>query len=95
MCRATKLCCFKCLNWFEKSDNDMCTTCGDWKCPNCGGCLCNLSQKEQRIAIAYMATYENLLKELTNESYDFSRHRKILAKMGVKPAYLVRANVRS
>jgi len=95
MCRATKLCCFKCLNWFDKSENERCSTCGDWKCASCGSCLCSLSQKEQKIAIAYMATYENLLKELTNESYDFSSHRKILAKIGVKTTRLVCAKVRS
>jgi hypothetical protein len=30
-----------------------------------------------------MATYENLLKELTGESYDFGRHRRILAELGI------------
>lgn len=95
MCRATKLCCFKCLSWFDKSSAESCDACGDWKCPNCGSCLCKLSRQEQKIAIAYMATYENLLKELTGESYDFGRHRSILAKIQVKRAHLVRTKART
>ena len=83
MCRATRLCCFNCLQWFEKSDEQICQVCGDWRCSNCHKCLCNLIPGKQKVAIAYMAAYENLLKELTGESYDFSRHRMVLAKLGI------------
>lgn len=83
MCRATRLCCFNCLQWFGKTDEQICQVCGDWRCPNCHKCLCNLTPGEQKVALAYMATYENLLKELTGESYDFGRHRRILAELGI------------
>jgi len=89
MCRAKLLCCFKCMNWFNKEGANSCRSCGDWDCPHCGSCLCDLTLVEKRIAIAYMATYENLLKELTGESYDFSRHGKVLAKIGIEPRNLV------
>jgi hypothetical protein len=95
MCRATKLCCFRYLRWFEKSDSRGCDVCGDWKCVKCNGCLCDLTNSEKKIAIAYMATYENLLQELTNESYDFKRHRKVLEQIGAKRDRLIRASVRS
>ena len=78
------------MNWFYKARVESCDVCGDWKCPTCGACLCSLSKKEQRIAMAYMATYENLLKEVTSESYDFRRHQKVLAGLQVKREQLVR-----
>ncbi len=90
MCRATKLCCFRCMAWFNKVNLESCETCGDWKCPECDGCLCHLTLKEKRIAIAYMATYENLLREITGESYDFGRHRKVLLDLKVKRVSLIR-----
>ncbi|HEV2226672.1 MAG TPA: hypothetical protein VGR56_07715 [Nitrososphaerales archaeon] len=37
-----------------------------------------------------MATYENLLQELTGESYDFRRHGKVLASVRVNRRRLVR-----
>ncbi len=40
--------------------------------------------------MAYMATYENLLRELTGESYDFSRHQKVLTKLRVSRRSLLR-----
>ncbi|QQG48263.1 MAG: hypothetical protein HY247_05785 [archaeon] len=83
MCRATTLCCFKCAGWFDKEGVESCRTCGDWKCPHCGSCLCSLTLDGKKIAIAYMATYENLLRELTGESYDFGRHRRVLKEIGV------------
>lgn len=95
MCRATKLCCFRCLSWFEKSRSRGCDVCGDWKCVKCGSCLCDLTVSEKKIAIAYMATYENLLKELTNESYDFRRHGKVLGQVGAKRHHLVHVSARS
>ncbi len=94
MCRATKLCCFRCLRWFEKTESKECEVCGDWKCAKCSSCLCDLTTHEKKIAISYMATYENLLRELTNESYDFKRHRRVLEQIGVKRDHLVRASVR-
>jgi len=50
--------------------------------------LCSLSKREQKIAIAYMATYENLLREITEESYDFSRHERILERIAVERGHL-------
>ena len=94
MCRATRLCCFRCMSWFEKVNLESCDTCGDWKCPECDSCLCSLSKKEQKIAIAYMATYENLLKEITGQSYDFRRHRKVLVGLKVRRNSLVRPEVK-
>jgi hypothetical protein len=49
-----------------------------------------LSKKERKIALSYMATYENLLRELTGEAYDFRRHRKVLASIHVDRRRLVR-----
>ncbi len=95
MCRATKLCCFMCMTWFEKVNLESCEKCGDWKCPSCDSCLCSMSRKEQKIAMASMATYENLLREITGESYDFSRHRKGLATLRVARRSLVRPEVRN
>ena len=90
MCRATVLCCFRCTDWFDKGTAESCKTCGDWKCTRCGSCLCDLTLNEKRVAIAYMATYENLLMELTGESYDFSRHRRILKEIEVEPRVVTR-----
>jgi len=35
-----------------------------------------------------MATYENLLREITEESYDFSRHERILERIAVERGHL-------
>ena len=88
MCRASRLCCFRCLGWFSKEPGQVCSSCGDWRCPDCGACICSLPPVEQKIALAYMATYENLLKELTGEGYDFSKHRRIIRKLGIRPQRL-------
>jgi hypothetical protein len=93
MCRATNLCCFRCMSWFDKTNVKSCADCGDWKCTNCGACLCALSKEEKKIALAYMATYENLLKEVTGESYDFSRHQEVLEELGINRMRLVKATV--
>ena len=93
MCRATVLCCFHCTGWFEKNAAKACRTCGDWKCTSCGSCLCDLTIREKKIAIAYMATYENLLRELTGESYDFSRHRRVLEEIEVESEVVTRGRV--
>lgn len=82
------------MTWFEKFNLKSCDKCGDWKCPECDSCLCSLSITEQKIAIAYMATYENLLKELTGESYDFERHRKVLVGLKVRRISLVRPDIK-
>ncbi len=82
------------MTWFEKDISKSCEVCGDWKCPSCDSCLCSLSAREQKIAIAYMATYENLLKELTGESYDFERHRNVLAGLKVQRNSLVKPEVK-
>lgn len=92
MCRATMLCCFRCVNWFDKTDLTPCETCGDWECPRCGACLCALSKKERKIALSYMATYENLLREMTGESYDFRKHGKVLESIHVNRRRLVRGD---
>ena len=94
MCRATRLCCFRCLNWFDKDGSKECGVCGDWKCVSCGSCLCNLTISEKKVAISYMATYENLLKEITHESYDFRRHRVVLQEIGARRNQLIRGRVR-
>lgn len=94
MCRATTLCCFKCLGWFDKAKAPTCDVCGDWKCTACGSCLCSLSKREKGIAIAYMATYENLLRELTGESYDFRRHLSVLKELGVQQKQVAREGTR-
>jgi len=49
-----------------------------------------LSKKERKIALSYMATYENLLQELTGESYDFRKHGKVLESIHVDRRRLVR-----
>jgi hypothetical protein len=82
------------MKWFDKTNVKSCEDCGDWKCVNCGSCLCSLSKDEKRIAIAYMATYENLLKEVTGESYDFSRHQVVLEDLGIDRERLVKAIVK-
>lgn len=82
------------MTWFEKFDLKSCDKCGDWKCPECDSCLCSLSTTEQKIAIAYMATYENLLKELTGESYDFERHRKVIVGLKLRRNSLVRPEIK-
>ena len=82
MCRITELCCFRCLSWFAKENAAECAFCGDWKCTECGSCLCSLSISEKRIAIAYMMGYEKALEKLTGVRYDMKRHARILAEIG-------------
>ena len=78
MCSPKKIRCFKCLEWFEKTeDSKPCTICGDFKCPNCGACMCDLSKDEKRVALAMIHTYENFIKEKLDLNYDFSKHKKI------------------
>lgn len=78
MCSPKKVRCFKCLGWFEKSEEDKeCSECGDFKCPLCGTCMCDLSKEEKRIVFAMISTYENFLAENFGQKYDFEKHRKI------------------
>ncbi|GBE20406.1 MAG TPA: hypothetical protein ENG87_00895 [Candidatus Pacearchaeota archaeon] len=78
MCSPKKVRCFKCLEWFSKSRKPIeCPKCGDFKCPNCNSCMCNLTKKEKRIVIAMIHTYETFMKEKFNLTYDFSKHKKI------------------
>lgn len=74
MCSPKKVCCFVCYKNFPKSIKTLrCKTCGDFKCPICHGCLCNLTIGEQRVALVMMKTYEPLL----GSNYDFSVHEVI------------------
>ncbi|MFH1365423.1 MAG: hypothetical protein ABIH28_02475 [archaeon] len=78
MCRPNKVRCFKCFEWFEKEENQKeCPECGDFNCPKCGACMCNLTDGEKKIVLAMIHTYENFLKEKFGEEYDFEKHKKI------------------
>jgi hypothetical protein len=78
MCRPNKVRCFKCLKWFEKKENQKaCHECGDFKCPNCGACMCDLTKGEKKVALAMINTYENFIKENPEENYNFEKHKKI------------------
>lgn len=83
MCRPNKVKCFVCGEWFSKSERDVrCEECGDWKCVHCDSCICNLTEREKRIVLAMIQTYEKFITELTHIEYDFKPHAKIL--QGVK-----------
>jgi hypothetical protein len=74
MCSPKKVCCFVCYNFFSKDiKSDKCKVCGDFKCPICKGCLCNLTVGEKRVAMAMIKTYEKTL----NNNYNFAQHKKI------------------
>jgi len=65
------------MKWFTKSeDPKQCSECGDFKCPHCKACMCNLTKEERRVALAMIHTYETFLKEKLNLEYDFSKHKK-------------------
>jgi hypothetical protein len=75
MCSPQQVCCFVCFQTFSKqqAQTEQCSVCGDFKCPLCGSCLCDLTLGEQRVALAMMKTYEPLLEE----NYEFSAHKEI------------------
>lgn len=78
MCSPDKVRCFKCFEWFNKSENSKeCSECGDFKCPYCNSCMCNLSTEEKRVALAMIHTYENFIKEKLDSNYDISKHKKV------------------
>ena len=66
--------CFKCYQDFSKNELAVqCEECGDYKCPQCGACLCSLTLGEQRVVLAMMYTYERVL----GMDYDFTKHSEI------------------
>lgn len=75
MCSPSKVVCFVCFKSFSKKNakSEKCRECGDYKCPLCSGCLCDLTTEGQRVALAMMKTYEPLL----GNEYDFSDHKEI------------------
>ena len=50
-----KMECFVCGKVSENVQT-VCSTCNWHKCPACGGCLCNLSEGEKKIALAVYRT---------------------------------------
>ena len=72
MCSPNKVKCFNCFKWFNKKEQKakQCKECGDFKCPHCNNCMCNLTDKEKKIVLAMIHTYEN-------KDYDFSIHKKV------------------
>lgn len=81
MCRPKNVRCFKCYRWFNKEIEKIqhCKKCGDFKCPNCNSCMCNLTEKEKKIVMAMMHTYEKFIKDelKIDENYNFSQHKEI------------------
>lgn len=79
MCSPNKVRCFKCLKWFDKSKQriEECLKCGDFKCPHCNSCMCNLTEGEKKVALAMIHTYENFMKEEFNLDYDFAKHKEM------------------
>lgn len=78
MCSPNRIKCFKCFEWFEKSENQKeCEKCGDFKCPKCGACMCDLTTNEKKIVMAMIHTYENFMKEKFNVNYNFDKHKKV------------------
>ena len=65
MCRPKIVRCFKCYKWFDKITEKVkhCNKCGDFKCPNCNVCMCNLTKSEQKIVMAMIHTYEKFIKD--------------------------------
>ena len=79
MCSPNRVKCFNCFEWFDKEKQKVgqCKSCGDFKCPNCNVCMCNLNEKEKKIVMAMIHTYENHI----NKNYDFSVHKKVEDKI--------------
>lgn len=76
MCSPINVKCFNCFKWFNKEEQkiEQCKKCGDFKCPHCNACMCNLTDKEKKIVLAMIHTYEN-------KDYDFSVHKKVEEKL--------------
>lgn len=78
MCSPKEVCCFVCYKKFSKLvKSEQCKKCGDYKCPLCNSCLCDLTVGEQRVALSMMKTYEPVIRK----NYDFSIHSKIEKKV--------------
>ena len=60
----------------------VCRKCGDLKCSECGACLCDLSIKERKIAMAFIATYQNILGNFTGKRPDLKKHESIVTSIG-------------
>lgn len=79
MCRPEKINCFKCEKWFNKKMGEECKICGEFKCPYCKSCLCDMSNETKKAVIAMIRTYEEYLTNLYEvEPYDFSKHINII-----------------
>lgn len=78
MCSPKEVHCFVCYKKFSKFiKSKQCKECGDYKCPLCSSCLCNLTVGEQRVALSMMKTYEPVVRK----NYDFSIHSRIEKKV--------------
>ncbi|MFH1607995.1 MAG: hypothetical protein ABIA78_02580 [archaeon] len=84
MCRPNKVRCFKCFEWFDKEKQkvEQCKKCGDFKCPLCSACMCDLTKEEKRVVMAMIHTYENFLNEKYGEDYDFEVHERVEKELG-------------
>ena len=79
MCRPEKLNCFNCEEWFNKQIGKECTRCGEFKCPHCNRCLCDMPIEVKKAVIAMIKTYENYLTENYKvKAYNFSSHNQII-----------------
>ncbi len=78
MCRPNYINCFNCESWFYKENSKECQICGEFKCPNCSACLCDMSNDVKKAILAMIRTYERYLSHNFDlEPYDFSKHNKI------------------
>ena len=76
------ICCFRCLSWFDAQNAVACRICGDLKCAKCGACLCDLSIQERKVAMAFIATYQNILRKYTKKPPDLKKHQRIVSSIG-------------
>lgn len=80
MCRPEKINCFNCEKWFNKIYSKECQNCGEFKCPHCNHCLCDMPNEVRKAVIAMIRTYETYLtNNFEVEPYDFSKHKQILS----------------
>jgi hypothetical protein len=85
MCRPIEVKCFKCYEWFNKTKQHapQCKECGDFQCPHCKACMCNLTPEEQMIVMAMIRSYEKFIEEelkVPDQNYDYSIHEEIETK---------------